>query len=227
MFLFKKIFFLIVVINLYGCGSKPEFFGDPGVGNYSYSCKESYTGKIEVFDEITKIKVKELQIKDGKLHGKSTTWNKNGKMIEQCDYYMGEHHGFTFVWNERGQKIEENKYTNGKQDGSSFLWRENGSLETESKYKLGEQISHTHWDEEGFKYNEVTYQSGRLLKMEWWKKNGEYSIQLHSTPKEFHYISYKKNGDKKWEYKSKNGISYDFKSYDTIEELKQELKQNE
>ncbi|RYZ54881.1 MAG: tetratricopeptide repeat protein, partial [Sphingobacteriales bacterium] len=60
---------------------------------------------------------REMDIKDGKLHGVMREYYENGQLREEIEYRNGDRHGKYTSWYDDGQKEDEYQYANGKPDG--------------------------------------------------------------------------------------------------------------
>jgi antitoxin component YwqK of YwqJK toxin-antitoxin module len=83
--------------------------------------------------------VERSSFKDGKLHGKFTTWHKNGKVAKECEYIAGKLNGKLKEWHQNGKLANESEYINGKLHGVSRDYDEMGKLVNEQKYEHGEE----------------------------------------------------------------------------------------
>ncbi len=109
-------------------------------------------GKIETYDKITKLIIKEANYKEGKKDGiykgwylYSSVYNINGQLCYENNYKKDKPEGIQRGWYENGSLMYEHNYYNGKQEGIQKWWLENeyvipqtnGQLYSEENYKEG------------------------------------------------------------------------------------------
>ena len=93
---------------------------------------------------------KKTEFKNGVVHGKEETYDKNGQLLLLNTYKNGQKNGSHKSYYENGNLRTEATYKNGQNDGVSRMYYENGQLWRESKYKNGEKVAPTKWyDENG------------------------------------------------------------------------------
>ncbi len=148
----------------------------------------------------------EIEIKDGKIHGKAKEWEKNGEKIFESHYQYGIQVGQETQWYATGDKKLEINYIDGKANGVCKEWYKNGQLKSEGSYTNGKEDGlHQWWYSTGEKDQVVPFNNGLtngIVKN--WHKNGV--LSLEST-----YVNGEKHGTSKEWYESgqlKSSIEY-------------------
>ena len=110
--------------------------------------------------------------KDGKLHGTSKSWYKNGKQAGISEFVNDKKHGTDESWYESGQKKCEAKWQNGiLQMVSSYQPDGQKCQFTNFRQGAGKVFL---YHENGKKMNELTYSKGKLNgNFKVWDENGE------------------------------------------------------
>ena len=111
-----------------------------------------------------------IDVKDGRLHGRSLGWYSNGQMEVEEQFVAGVSHGartrwhengnrkslaqieqgkvvglFT-EWHENGQKAVEMTLRDGQPDGIVEAWHSNGELKSRLRYENGAQVEKLVWE---------------------------------------------------------------------------------
>ena len=124
------------------------------------------------------------KIKNGKRHGKSTSWYENGQ-----------------------KQLEEN-FLEGLLNGKSTKWLENGQIVLEESFKEGKQISETRYTyyDNNLRDSLKTFKNNRL--------NGQSIYYRHDNGQKFIEGSYKDNkADGKWTFWDKSGRKIEESNY--------------
>lgn len=101
------------------------------------------------------------QIKDGKRHGLSVSWHRNGKKVEQGRFEEGVQVGVWRNWYDNGQLVAETTLKDGKAEGKNVNWHRNGKKKLESHYKNGKLNGvKTTWDSYGNIKSRILYRNG-------------------------------------------------------------------
>jgi len=83
---------------------------------------------------------------DGKRHGKLAKYYENGQINATSNFKNGELHGKTTIYYTNGLLQGEVDFIDGKENGKSFEYYENGQVKEQNSYKNGrrhgEQVSH-------------------------------------------------------------------------------------
>jgi len=82
----------------------------------------------------------ELHYKDGKQHGISKGWNKDGTLKHRFTWKDGKSIGLYSRWYLNGQKSMEGNYKDGKEDGLWTYWSPDGKESTELIWKFGRPL---------------------------------------------------------------------------------------
>ncbi|MEO1626618.1 MAG: toxin-antitoxin system YwqK family antitoxin [Bacteroidota bacterium] len=103
-----------------------------------------------------------IPIKDGKIHGKTNEWAKNGKKVHESTYEKGIQMGTETHWYATGQKKLQVAYQNGKPEGKCMEWHKNGEKKSSGKYVNGlEEGEHTWWYPNGQIDQIIPYKNGK------------------------------------------------------------------
>jgi uncharacterized protein len=159
------------------------------IGHLFYLPNQSipYSGEnLCVYDDSSGQYFVKGEIKKGKLHGKLTSWRKDGqKKIERIfkdgnlekatlyKYYDNNHiksveklennrsTGLWTYWHENGQKQSEQNFISGKKDGKSTYWHDNGQKANEENFKNGSLVGNRYsWSENGLMMEEGFFLNG-------------------------------------------------------------------
>lgn len=153
----KKILVLtitaILLVPLAGFSQKKLEYRD---GLY-YKNGMLYSGIHKEYHDNGKISM-ETSIMNGKEHGMTVFYYRDGTKKEVRSYFEGAKHGLWVTWNEKGVKTAEARYKMGKKDGYWYIWDDNGQKRYEMFYRDGEKAGTWYmWDEEGNLVNERKY----------------------------------------------------------------------
>ena len=92
----------------------------------------------------------EKEIIPGKLGFEFTSWDQNGKIVDDGFYLDGKLHGPFLTWYPNGIKESKGQYENGKAVGLFTKWHDDGSLAVQGTFKNGEYDGEwLYWDKEG------------------------------------------------------------------------------
>ncbi len=115
-------------------------------------------------DGIVRMKV---NYKAGKRAGKSTHFNKNGKVSSEADYVNGLIEGNLKFYYPSGADMSAFKYHNNKREGLCMTWYDNGETEMEGWYSgsLRDSLWTFYWRDGNVKYK-LQYAKGFLVNPE-------------------------------------------------------------
>lgn len=102
---------------------------------YTDGSTKPFTGKcMVVFSGTSQIK-EEFTYKNGILHGKATTWYKNGQIRRRGSYNMGQISGKWEFWDEKGHKTVEACYKNDSLNGIYVSLYANGKIREKGQFE--------------------------------------------------------------------------------------------
>ena len=100
--------------------------------------------------------------KDGKRHGKSVGWHKNGNKHFESTYVDGLQEGPAKEWEEDGALYKEMVYHKGKMHGAWMEWYGNGKKKWEEHHVHGKRDGRVcAWHPSGAKWKEFEYCCGK------------------------------------------------------------------
>lgn len=174
-----------------------------------------YTGT--AFDKFPNKKKRiEIPIKDGKVHGKTKEWAKNGKKLMEANYVNGVQHGKETQWYVIGKKKVEVNYVNGKVEGTVIEWYKSGEKKSEGIFRNGkEEGEHQWWHDNGKLDQVINYENGLAQGVvKNWFRNGKirFETNFKDGQKNGSSIEWFANGQKFSEANFKNNKE-DGKSY--------------
>jgi antitoxin component YwqK of YwqJK toxin-antitoxin module len=107
---------------------------------YSQGSYKPYSGKcVVVFNNTTVVK-EQFTFRNGKLHGESLAWYKNGQMRRKGYYYKGQISGKWEFWNEAGNKTTEAHYKKDVLNGSYIALYTNGRIKEKGQFSENKRI---------------------------------------------------------------------------------------
>ena len=115
-------------------------------------------------------------LKDGKLFGTSTSWYLNGQMKSQGNWPNGIKDGKYRTWFENGQIWRDENWKHGNLDGKSTVWYKNGNKRWELNYKNSRNVGKEFmWYENGqIRSEHIWGEAGEgLEKATYWDENGQ------------------------------------------------------
>ncbi len=86
---------------------------------------------------------------NGKKHGVSTYWWKEGPKWVKEIWNKGKEHGLKTKWYESGQKYSEEMWIDGKLHGAQTYWWRNGRKQMELHFFQDRELSRIFFDKEG------------------------------------------------------------------------------
>ena len=169
---------------------------------------DPYTGQgIEEYENGKK--QMEVNIKDGKIHGKIKEWEKNGEKIYEAEYVNGQQTGTEYQWYATGKIKLEVAYVNNKPEGKCLEYHKNGQLKSEGIFRNGvEEGKHQWWFDNGQLDKEIIYVNGKEDgKVFNWFRNGKKSAEGNYTmgEKNGKITEWFENGQVKYEANFVNG----------------------
>ncbi len=135
-----------------------EFFEDGTIKSICQKNQHGLTGEYKIFYKNGKLKQQSNYL-NGKLHGKSTTWDTNANKLYEMDFLLNKLNGLFIVY-EQGTKKMSMLYINGTLNGKYEIYANNGNLIQVSNYfnnLLNGESCH---------YNELT---NDIIKQEFYK----------------------------------------------------------
>ena len=113
---------------------------------FAKNSKLPFSGSAFSFSLLTREKILEFQIIDGKKNGTYEEWYINGKKKSKYNYLDNLKHGRFTTYYQNGKKKEKGFWKYGNNDGLCSFWFENGQRKKEGVYKntKGEGIW-TYW----------------------------------------------------------------------------------
>ena len=104
------------------------------------------------------------KIKNGKYHGKWTSWYDNGQKEFEGIFKDGIPYNNIFRWSKDGQITGEMNLIDGNQIGSLYTYYDNGQLQSEEHYKNDESDGKfSWWYENGQIELEVIFKEGECI----------------------------------------------------------------
>ncbi len=85
----------------------------------------------------------------GVSHGQRTRWHPNGKRKSLAQIEAGKIEGSYTEWYDNGQKAVEMNLVRGRPEGLAEAWHRPGSLKSRVHFVHGKQVSREFWDESG------------------------------------------------------------------------------
>ncbi|MGH8556406.1 MAG: toxin-antitoxin system YwqK family antitoxin [Methylococcales bacterium] len=176
---------------------------------YAVNEEEPYSGKVHsTYNNVQILNVSAY--KNGKLHGLSSRWYRNGQKQEEGTYKDGKKDGQFVSWYDNGHKIEEGIYKDGKKDGQFVYWYNEGQKAEEIIYKDGmENGQFLSWDVNGQKMKEGAKKNDALHGLSTiWYRNGQKQEEgtYKDGKKDGQFIYWYDNGQIEKEGKMINGI---------------------
>ena len=130
---------------------------------YLNDSKTPFTGKCVQWLDKTH-KSFESEYKNGKLHGKEITWNRNGIIVSESNYKEGKYNGFVNHYKEDGIIKSKEKYVEDYKNGISTYYHPNGKKESEGNFiNCNEDGKWYFWDEKGTLIKEVIYKDAIIV----------------------------------------------------------------
>ena len=80
----------------------------------------------------------EIEIRDGKVHGRSLGYFENRKLEVEEFFKEGVSHGLRTRWDDEGRKRSEEQIEHGKLNGRHLEWHDNGSRALEMTLRNGQ-----------------------------------------------------------------------------------------
>ncbi len=118
-------------------------------GLYYTKNGDLYTGTYTEFYD-NGVKRIEMNIEEGKRHGKITLYFENEQVKEVRSYFSGLMHGTWMTWNNQSVKIAEANYKKNKKHGKWYIWDDKGVKRYEMEYDEGKKVgTWSIWDDKG------------------------------------------------------------------------------
>lgn len=133
---------LLIIAGFIGCshqkvtvdefpGNSDRFYLQGKIVPYDGLCIKNFKGTEKVSEERTYL--------NGKLHGRSISYYRNGQVKMKGQFLKGKFHGKWEAWYEDGHRKFEIHYNKGKMEGSYKVWSEDGYLLEEKEYMANHQ----------------------------------------------------------------------------------------
>lgn len=115
----------------------------------------------------------EIEIHDGKAHGRSVGYFDDGKLEVEEFFINGVSNGLRTRWDQGGWKKSEEMIEHGKLNGRHIEWHENGSKAVEMTLKDGqpEGLAET-WHPDGKLKSRTRFAAGKITKREFFPEGG-------------------------------------------------------
>ena len=89
----------------------------------------------EIIENEAGMKLAEVQMVDGKPHGKTRQWSESGVLTLEAEMEDGKYHGSYKSWWPNGNLKEVGNYSKGKRVGSYLWYKQTGELCNEHSYE--------------------------------------------------------------------------------------------
>ena len=119
-----------VTVDEFPCNSD-RFYLKGKIVPYDGVCIKNFNGTGNISEERTYL--------NGKLHGRSVSYFRNGQVKIKGQFFRGQFHGKWESWYENGTKKFEIHYKKGKMEGSYKVWSEKGKLIEDKEYMANHQ----------------------------------------------------------------------------------------
>jgi len=130
---------------------KPDMF-------YAEGSSTPFTGRCLVIFTETGVVKDEFTYKRGVLHGKATSWYKNGNKRRQGFYKKGQISGKWIFWDEKGNKTMEANYENDSLNGLFISLYANGTIREQGSYANNRRVGKwQHFNANGQPVNTVLH----------------------------------------------------------------------
>lgn len=152
----------------------------------------------------------EVQIKEGKIHGKVKEWERNGKKVFQAEYEYGVQVGTEEQWYADGFNKLLVTYQNGVAHGTCIEWHQTGGKKSIGEFVNGEEEGeHNWWYATGKQDQVVRYKNGKEVgPMKAWHENGMLKIDANYKAGKLDgdYVLWYSNGQKKAQKKFRDSL---------------------
>ncbi|MCF7854905.1 MAG: toxin-antitoxin system YwqK family antitoxin [Candidatus Pacebacteria bacterium] len=145
---------------------------------YCPDSNKAFTGRAVAY-YANGLKKMEVELHNGRPHGKWIHWYENGQKKEVCNFHEGIRLGKSIGWDENGRKTGEIEYLEGEGNRRVIFYYDNGQKRMEAEYR--QDIPHGKWV--------LWYENGNMEE-EFYNRNG----QRHGTTTVWY-----ENGQKKAE----------------------------
>jgi antitoxin component YwqK of YwqJK toxin-antitoxin module len=111
----------------------------------------------------------EIEIREGKAHGRSRGWFENGQLEVEETFRDGVSNGRRRRWYANGRHRSEAEIVDGQLEGSYLEWHEGGGKAVEMTLKRGvpDGLART-WHPSGARKSEVMHDSGEIVSRQSW-----------------------------------------------------------
>ena len=82
----------------------------------------------------------ECRLPDGTRHGKYTTWDLKGRVLEDGSFQRGHKHGHWAAHHTNGRPASEGSYEGGQKVGLWTSWAKNGTVRERAWYEAGRVV---------------------------------------------------------------------------------------
>lgn len=142
-----KGYLFIIMLGFVSCAKEIVITEDEIKPDIFYSQYEirPYTGTCKIYYSQSDLIKEEFKLKEGRLHGESRSYHKNGNLMWKGCYCNGLMSGKWQKWDDAGNLIMELQYVNDVLDGLYIAMDSNGNVREKGNYsdnrRAGEWIS--------------------------------------------------------------------------------------
>lgn len=161
-------------------GTRIVWFQAPEWPSRSVERREKERGGEPLAATTPGVKRREDHWFNGKLHGWTREWNKDGQLVLEFCTVNGQGCGKRTVWWPNGRKKVEDWWLAGKPHGIHRGWHENGKQAVEGAFVEGrEHGKWTYWYPNGNKQTEAFFVHGKVHGVcTEWNENGEKRLEV-------------------------------------------------
>ena len=154
------------------------------------------------------IKSFEASFKEGKRDGTITTWYKNGQKSSEMLYENGYPKGTMSAWYENGQiQLKGSLTKNEIQNGEWTFWYENGQKQLQQTVRFGKiEGAASRWYKNGVKKDDLFYADGKIVSVVVWKPNGVKCTVTNLQGGNGTWVRYKEDGTEDWRSIYRDGL---------------------
>ena len=133
---------------------------------YLHGSKQPFTGLL-VEDFSKGVRKLAIDLRHGKVEGRSHGWFENGQMEVEETFVAGVSHGLRTRWHANGQKKSEEHIEHGVVTGRYIEWHDNGQKAVEMTLKDGHPDGLVEaWHPDGTLKSQTRFESGKIVKRE-------------------------------------------------------------
>ena len=110
-----------------------------------------------------------IEIKDGRLHGRSLGWYPNAQMEVEEQFLRGVSHGTRTRWHANGNRKSVAQIKHGKVTGPFSEWHENGRKAVDMTLREGQPDGLVEaWHPSGGPKSRLRYEHGQQVEKQFW-----------------------------------------------------------